>query len=372
MVASAASRAAPLASKIACFCPASCLGPPGSGKRSRVRRFREHDQEQKRQAKPCARNAVKHRTTITRRPEARQVSDLEVGNRARPTLNPVRMLRPPFPAHRRYSITHRAVQRLRELIRTNEEDDDETLRDRLDLALAHADDAGRAIKTLDAMLGEPQTLIPVDAFGEVLYAIVKEDTVVTVLPQGHGEEILQRGQAMAERVANGGVVPRAQDRDDDDRWSEPPARRRWRRDQPQSVVIERIVRGAAPGGGVVSRIESVGSMETNRGPRHEAPAAAVAEAEARQAAADAGKVFELRESKPQVEDKPGGPRSKVAEVLASALQRGQRRAAVAALAETLSIAHRDTALKSLWQELVSEGVLDIMTVGDLIEAVRGA
>ena len=104
------------------------------------------------------------------------------------------MMRPPFVGHRRYSITHRAVQRLRELCPGRDDEDDETLRDRLDEALGNAEDSGRAIRTLDAMLGEPQTLIPIDAFGDTLYAIIKEDTVVTVLPQGHGEEILQRGQ----------------------------------------------------------------------------------------------------------------------------------------------------------------------------------
>jgi pimeloyl-ACP methyl ester carboxylesterase len=39
------------------------------------------------------------------------------------------------------------------------------------------------------------------ASSTVLYAIIKEDTVVTVLPEGHGQEILQRGQAMEQRMA---------------------------------------------------------------------------------------------------------------------------------------------------------------------------
>src|SRR5690606_32772848 len=153
------------------------------------------------------------------------------------------MLRPPFPGHRRYSITHRAVQRLRELIATRDDEDDEALRDRLDAALGVAEDAGKAIRTLDAMLGEPQTLIPVDAFGDVLYAIIKEDTVVTVLPQGHGEEILQRGLAMEQKVAAGQAKVRAHDREED-RWEH---RRRWRKEPPQPVVIERIVRGTGNG-----------------------------------------------------------------------------------------------------------------------------
>jgi hypothetical protein len=59
------------------------------------------------------------------------------------------------------------------------------------------------VRTLDVMLAEPQILIPLESFGDTLYAIIKEDTVVTVLPRGHGEEILQRGQALEQRVAAG-------------------------------------------------------------------------------------------------------------------------------------------------------------------------
>ncbi len=117
------------------------------------------------------------------------------------------MLRSPFPGHRRYSITHRAVQRLRELVPTVAEEDDEALRDRLDAAITSAEDTGKAVRTLDVMLGEPQILIPLESFGDILYAIIKEDTVVTVLPKGHGEEILQRGQALEQRVAAGEPRP---------------------------------------------------------------------------------------------------------------------------------------------------------------------
>ena len=71
------------------------------------------------------------------------------------------MIRGSFPNHRRYSITHRAVQRLREFVTDEHQYDDETLRDQLDAALVAAEDAGQAVKTLDAMLREPQTLIPI-------------------------------------------------------------------------------------------------------------------------------------------------------------------------------------------------------------------
>ena len=136
------------------------------------------------------------------------------------------MLRSPFPGHRRYSITHRAVQRLRELVPTVAEEDDEALRDRLDAALISAEDGGKAVRTLDVMLAEPQILIPLESFGDTLYAIIKEDTVVTVLPRGHGEEILQRGQALEQRVAAGDPPPRPGERDE--AWEQ--SRRRWRRD----------------------------------------------------------------------------------------------------------------------------------------------
>ena len=82
------------------------------------------------------------------------------------------MLRGTFPGHRRYSITHRAVQRLRELVQSLDDLDDEALRDRLDAALSTAEDEGKAVRTLDAMLGEPQVLIPVEEFGEPLFSII--------------------------------------------------------------------------------------------------------------------------------------------------------------------------------------------------------
>jgi hypothetical protein len=265
------------------------------------------------------------------------------------------MMRSSFPAYRRYSITHRAVQRLRELVPRISEDDDETLRDRLDAALVAAEDDGRAIPTLDAMLGEPQTLIPLDAFGEVLYAIIKEETVVTVLPDGHGQEILQRGQAMEQRVAAAGALPRSSERDEAERWDA--YRRRWRtREVAQPVVVERIVRGAAPGGGVASRIESVGSMD----PAENGATATTDETAA--AAQSTAKIVPISESRAV-----DGP---IADAMQAALERGRRRAAIAALSEVLSLGHRDASLLPLWNELASEGAPASMTLGDLIEAVR--
>ncbi len=253
-------------------------------------------------------------------------------------------MRPPFVGHRRFSITHRAVQRLRELEPTLGEDDDETLRDQLDAALGDAEDGGRAIQTLDAMLGEPQTLIPVEAFGETLYAIIKEDTVVTVLPKGHGEEILQRGQAMEQRVATGQaqVQPRPPERDRFDVG----VRRRWHKDAPP-VVVERV--GRPPG-----HEPSSASL-----PAASAPLASGA------ASNDAsGLVFRLPDPPPS--DSP------VAAALREALEHGRRRAAVIALRETLAAADPDDALDPLWDAVTKQGLPKTMTVGDLVEATASA
>lgn len=263
----------------------------------------------------------------------------------RAALDPAEMMRPPFAGHRRYSITHRAVQRLRELVPGRDEDDDESLRDKLDAALAASEDAGKAIRTLDAMLGEPQTLIPVDTFGDVLYAIIKEDTVVTVLPQGHGEEILQRGQAMEQRVAAGQALMRPHgaepddSRDPRDRWD----RRRWRKDATQPVVIERIIRNGP------------GARESGP-PASAEPGAEVA------ATGPIAKIVALPER-----PAPQGP---VAEVLAEALAEGQRRAAVAALTEVLRGQGPEADLLPLWNDVAEQGAPAAMKVADLIEAVR--
>ena len=258
-------------------------------------------------------------------------------------LDPGSSMRPPFAGHRRYSITHRAVQRLRELVPGRDEEDDESLRDKLDEALAHAEDTGQAIRTLDAMLGEPQTLIPVDAFGDVLYAIIKEDTVVTVLPRGHGEEILQRGQAMEQRVAAGRALVRPAEAEDH-RWD----RRRWRKDAVKPVVVERIGRTGNP----------------TPPPRPVDPATRPVAAPEIAPEREVAKVVELPPRRA-----PEGP---VAKALASALELGRRRAAVAALSEALREHGRDAKLLPLWNAVAEEGAPAAMTVGDLIDAVEAA
>lgn len=261
------------------------------------------------------------------------------------------MMRPPFPGHRRYSITHRAVQRLRELVPNRDEEDDERLRDRLDEALAAAEDAGKAIRTLDAMLGEPQTLVPVDTFGDVLFAIIKEDTVVTVLPEGHGQEILQRGQAMEQKVAAGHVPPPrggpGMGGANPSNEVEGGPRRRWRK-EPQPVVIQRARGGQPP-----SRNGHAAAIET--APGREAPPPTI--------------VSVAHKSPLSAAPLPPADGA-VAEEIRHALDRGRRRAVVAALAEVLGQTDREDSLLPLWNALANQGVPNTLTVGDLIDAVR--
>ncbi|WP_434417031.1 hypothetical protein [Nannocystis pusilla] len=284
-------------------------------------------------------------------------------------------MRNPFPGHRRYSITHRAVQRLRELVPTLGEDDDEALRDRLDHAITNAEDSGKAVRTLDVMLAEPQILIPLESFGDVLYAIIKEDTVVTVLPRGHGEEILQRGQALEQRVAAGEPAPRPGERDD--AWE----RRRWRRDAP-APVIERV-RASGPG----ERADEVAGATAPAA--DEVPAASAAPEVAEPAAPvepeiitrpsrapDAAarrvvggqRIIAGAAAQPPERKRPSNP---IAEALARGLALGKRRAATRALGEALREQPADASLQPLWNLLGEKGLPEALTVGDLVAAVRG-
>jgi len=222
--------------------------------------------------------------------------------------------------------------------------DDEALRDRLDAALGKAEDGGKAVRTLDAMLGEPQVLIPVDEFGDTLYAIIKEDTVVTVLPKGHGEEILQRGQALQAKVANGEV--RMPERDGAaERWD---GRRRWRREGPGPVVIER------PRPVVVRSEPEPAPPEPAPTPISAAPAAATV---------DAG-------TAPLFDHAPTAarPDSPVRAALWDALERGSRRAAVAALTDLLRKREPGDDLLPVWNEIAEMGIPQGLKLGDLIDA----
>lgn len=281
-------------------------------------------------------------------------------------------MRNPFPGHRRYSITHRAVQRLRELVPTIGEDDDEALRDRLDHAITTAEDAGKAVRTLDVMLAEPQILIPLESFGDVLYAIIKEDTVVTVLPRGHGEEILQRGQALEQRVAAGEPTPRPGERDDG--WE----RRRWRRDVP-TPVIERVVRTPAPGerpdegaaAGETPVAAPIAAEEPTERAESAAPEPEIITRPSRAADAVRGRLGGQRiiaGAAAQPERKR--PTSPIAEALARGLALGKRRAAARALGEALRDQPADTPLLPLWNLLGEKGLPETLTVGDLVTAVR--
>lgn len=266
-------------------------------------------------------------------------------------------MRTQFSGHRRYSITHRAVQRLRELVPSVGEDDDEALRDRLDQALSAAEDAGKAVRTLDVMLAEPQILIPLETFGDVLYAIIKEDTVVTVLPRGHGEEILQRGQALEQRVAAGEQPTRQLDRDDS--WE----RRRWRRDAPPPV-IERVVRNGN-GDRVDEPPPTSATPAEEPSPAEEAPPAESGETRRR---------FQRIVAPPSPPAAAATERKKplgaVAEALARGMSLGRRRAATLALGDALSQQPNDAPLQPLWALLGEKGLPEALTVGDLIAAVR--
>ncbi len=246
--------------------------------------------------------------------------------------------------------------------------DDEALRDRLDAALGKAEDGGRAVRTLDAMLGEPQVLIPVEEFGEVLYAIIKEDTVVTVLPRGHGEEILQRGQALQQKVATGEVQMPERERVDE-RWE---GRRRWRREAPGPVVIERprLVRdeelaGSIPAGPSSSPMASASAMIGGGiGGAVGGGGASFAGASPLPRAAT------LRSEEGWLEHAPTPerPSDPVGAALWDALERGSRRAAVAALHELLDRKERDEDLLPVWNEIAAMGIPQGLKLGDLIDA----
>jgi hypothetical protein len=242
--------------------------------------------------------------------------------------------------------------------------DDEALRDRLDAALGKAEDGGRAVRTLDAMLGEPQVLIPVEEFGEVLYAIIKEDTVVTVLPRGHGEEILQRGQALQAKVATGEVQMPERERVDE-RWE---GRRRWRRETPGPVVIERprLVRdedmGPAGSTGPASSASSTASSGLGLGGLSSSTAAPASSVSLRSST--------LRDEDGWLEHAPTPerPSDPVGAALWDALERGSRRAAVAALHELLDRKERDEDLLPVWNEIAALGIPQGLRLGDLIDA----
>jgi hypothetical protein len=281
------------------------------------------------------------------------------------------VLRSPFPGHRRYSITHRAVQRLRELVPLVAEEDDEALRDRLDAALIAAEDGGKAVRTLDVMLAEPQILIPLESFGDTLYAIIKEDTVVTVLPRGHGEEILQRGQALEQRVAAGDPPARPGERDE--AWEQ--SRRRWRRDVPTPVV---------------ERVRSPGSERGDDLPAEEPPTAQIALALAAEESIEEPARPRARAGNRLIAPAPGDldravpvalpvalpvagtrkPVGPVAEALARGLALARRRAAARALGETLRQQPADAPLLPLWNLLAEKNLPAALTIGDLLTAVR--
>ena len=258
------------------------------------------------------------------------------------------MIRHPYSGHRRYSITHRAVQRLRELVPGREAETDESLRDEIDATIERAEAAGKAINTLDAMLGEPQMIVPIDDYGDRFYAIIKEETVVTILPRAHGEDILQRGQAMEQQVAERGVAPQ----------DVPPIPPRPRPKEVRAgpVVVERIVRGAGRGGAIKSRIERVEAIEPDR--------------EVRTATTDV--VAGLRGSVARVVSMGEGaaPDSPAARLLDEAVTKARRRAALLALREILEDQPRTAPFAPVLREMELSGVADVLTCGDMLDLNR--
>lgn len=249
-----------------------------------------------------------------------------------------------------------------------DEFDDEALRDRLDLALGKAEDGGRAVRTLDAMLGEPQVLIPVEEFGEVLYAIIKEDTVVTVLPKGHGEEILQRGQALQQKVATGEI--QMPDREPPDRF-----RRNFRREPPGPVVIERsrpvvVVRdvevtATQSGAHVAPTTLPVSPAAPLLPPSSPAPVAAPLGS-----SPSLGSPMAAREEDGWMVHAPTPirPDDPIGAAMWDALERGSRRAAVNALHELLDRKDLDEALLPVWNEIAGLGIPQGLRLGDLVDA----
>ncbi|MCA9715261.1 MAG: hypothetical protein H6713_37450 [Myxococcales bacterium] len=224
-----------------------------------------------------------------------------------------------------------------------------------------SEDDKKAVKTLDVMLGEPQVLVPLESFGETLFAIIKEDTVVTVLPRGHGEEILQRGQALEQRVAAGEVLMLNEREREEERRDFP--RRRWRRDAPPPV-IERVIRGSANNGPVtVSSDDVIPSLDEEEDEEYE----------------DEDEEFDVEEPEAPVKakrvvvripERATPPTSAVEQAIARSLDLGRRRAAVAALSEILHQQEDDTEVLPLWNQLLEDGLPASLTVGDLIDAIR--
>ncbi|MEZ4453798.1 MAG: hypothetical protein R3B09_30360 [Nannocystaceae bacterium] len=278
------------------------------------------------------------------------------------------MVRSLFPGHRRYSITHRAVQRLRELVPTLGEDDDEALRDRLDAAITTAEDDNRAIRTLDVMLGEPQVLVPLENFGDTLYAIIKEETVVTVLPKGHGEEILQRGQALEQKVAAGEIVPQPGAEPEGDRWE---VRRRWRREVVPPIV-ERFARGSSHGGNGQNGDEEGAPAPIEAAPPAPAaePTPSVTPAPTPQATTRVRGRIRIVGSPPAAAER-SVDESPVHAAIARGLERARQRAAVSALSEVLGGSEPSQPILPLWNQLLDQGLPESLTVEELITAVRG-
>lgn len=232
--------------------------------------------------------------------------------------------------------------------------DDESMRDRFDASLTQAEEEGRAIRTLDAMLGEPQVLVPVSDFGETLYAIIKEDTVVTVLPTNHGEEIIARGKALEERVANG-HAPEPPER------SAPPVRRPTVVRQ-ESIPLGESEEPAPARSDDVVIIQRSGGRSVNT-PRPEVERPALSSS-ARRRPLRSPSEKEASPPPPRPQDNP------IAGVLYDALREGERRSRVRALARVLDEQDGQLEFLEAWDRLRSAGMPSTTLMGEFIEACR--
>jgi hypothetical protein len=70
-------------------------------------------------------------------------------------------------------------------------------------------------------------------------------------------------------------------------------------------------------------------------------------------------------------DADAGSLGPIAQTIYDALELGRRRAAVLALREALVTGDREESLLPLWNALAEQGIPQSLTVGDLLEALRG-
>jgi hypothetical protein len=187
------------------------------------------------------------------------------------------------------------------------------------------------------------------------------------------DALLQRGQALQAKVATGEVQMPEREKVDE-RWE---GRRRWRRETPGPVVIERprLVRdddlGPAPSSASSSSAGSTGmgpSTSPGLGLGSMSGSSAAQASSASRAAALRPSTIRETEGWLEHAPTPERPSDPVGAALWDALERGSRRAAVAALHELLDRKERDEDLLPVWNEIATLGIPQGLRLGDLIDA----